>query len=200
MRVKQLLFAITFTGGVFAHYFAVAKADPPAKDPNSLAVLCPASLSDAARMQCLENLDTVLEEEIKVSTAQKKLDEDTGDDQLSDKARGITVPNVLSIYGFGAQPLSAVLAYSGDRSLTVHTGEDVPGGFHVDNIYASPPKVVLSKDAKQYVLLMGNGGPSINANGDPNAPQTAPMTAVDLPPSQPVPVYPPSAPMPAPGQ
>ena len=163
MRAKWMCFPILGITFGLAGLPQTATGQTTTDPATTAAFPCPASLPDASRMQCLQNQDDLLQREVKVANEQKLLDDQTGQSSFSDKARGITIPNVLSIYGFGNQPLTAVLAYSENRSLTVHKGEDVPGGFHVETISSSPAEVVLTRDGQAYVLLMGNGGPSINA-------------------------------------
>jgi type IV pilus biogenesis protein PilP len=182
MRVNYLT-AILMVAGPIAVAAPMAFADQPTASSQNPIPQCPATLADTPRLQCLANLDQVLQEELKVSKEQSDLAAQDGDADTSDAAQKISIPNVLSIYGFGGQPLSAVLAYSDDRSLTVHAGEQVPGGFYVKSVYADPATVVLTKDGATFVLLMGNGGASINtesAQSSGNAPLTFPPVPVPV--------------------
>jgi type IV pilus biogenesis protein PilP len=132
---------------------------------------CSATMSTSARLQCWQDQNQVLTQELQAVQEQKKVDRETGDDHLSDKARDITVPNVQMIFGSSGQGISADLVYTDGRTLTVHTGEIVPGGFLVKEIKADPPTVVLMNNGTPYTLLMGGEGSALdNQDGETNGP------------------------------
>ena len=122
--------------------------------------VCASETSQAAQLQCVDNEDSLVVAEQKLANDQKRLYQESGGEADSDKARDISVPNVALIVGGGGAALSAVLAYSDGRTLTVHAGETIPGGFIVQRIVSSPAEVVLNHKGKQVFLLMGGGSSS----------------------------------------
>lgn len=131
---------------------------------------CPTTESEAQQLQCWQDEYQLENAELQALLAKKKVADETGQSDMTDNSRQLSIPNVQLIYGASEKSMSAVLVYSNDRSLTVHPGEQVPGGFTVQSINSNPPSVVLSHDGTPLVLLMGGNGSSLQSSSNANEP------------------------------
>ena len=145
---------------------------------------CAAS-SPAGTIACLQSRDAILSRELAVAAKEKALRK-LGD---ADLRRHLSLPLVESTYGSPGR-LKAVLYWRDGSSLSVSSGDVIPGGYRV--VAVSPGRVTVSgRNGGNHVLLMeggpgGAGGDGYSGNGTgqdiPAAPAAipAPITKPSL--------------------
>ena len=138
--------------------------------------MCPTTVSEAQQLQCWQDQYQLMKAENSALAEAKQVNSQTGENEVSDKARQITVPNVEMIYGTGK--MHATLMYSDGRTLNVQVGEQVPGDFTVQTINAN--SVVLDHEGQPLVLLMGGNGSSLQSPPNDNS-QPSSMTETPQP-------------------
>jgi type IV pilus biogenesis protein PilP len=128
-----------------------------AKKPTSFEPVCSASLGPAEQIACLQTQNAVLKAQIEHRDLAQKLDNQNG----KPIQRQITsLPSVLSTFAVDGGKAQAVLTWSGPDggTLTVHQGQDLPQGWHVDTI--DQGRVVIQRGRERHVLFLAGGVPA----------------------------------------